>query len=68
MGKPDEGEVGNYAALSYCWGGEQPVKSQNHRTRLPDGMRFSKFPKILQDAMIATGKMDMRYIWIDCII
>ena len=68
MGKPDEGEVGNYAALSYCWGGEQSVKSTRTTAQdYTDRIRFSKFPKILQGAMIATSKMDLRYIWIDCI-
>lgn len=64
----EEGKTGDYAALSYCWGGEQPVKSTRATAQdYTDGIRFSKFPKTLQDAMLSVNRLGLRYIWIDCI-
>ncbi|KAF2500607.1 HET-domain-containing protein [Lophium mytilinum] len=64
----EENEVGQYAALSYCWGGEPPIKSTSSTVQdFTDGIRFSWFPQTLQDAMVVANKLGIRYIWIDCI-
>ncbi|KAF2177851.1 HET-domain-containing protein, partial [Zopfia rhizophila CBS 207.26] len=64
----EEGESGRYAALSYCWGGLQPISSTQHTAQdFTDGILFSKFPQTLQDAMITTFKLGIRYLWIDCL-
>jgi hypothetical protein len=64
----EEGETGNFAALSYCWGGEPPIRSTVATAQdFTDGIRFSKFPKTLQDAMTVASKLNIRFIWIDCI-
>lgn len=60
-----------FAALSYCWGGDQPVKlTKNSFTILKDGIATSKLPKTLQDAMWVTASIGLKYIWIDslCIV
>ncbi|KAF2793742.1 HET-domain-containing protein [Melanomma pulvis-pyrius CBS 109.77] len=64
----EEGETGKYAALSYCWGGHQPLRSTQVTAQdFTDGIMFSRLPKTLQDAMITTLKLGLRYIWIDCL-
>jgi Heterokaryon incompatibility protein (HET) len=60
-----------YAALTYCWG--DPViihqimlNSQTHRYWLDD-IPFYRLPKTLQDGIIATCKLGLRFLWIDCL-
>ncbi|KAH7401971.1 heterokaryon incompatibility protein-domain-containing protein [Phaeosphaeria sp. MPI-PUGE-AT-0046c] len=60
-----------YTCLSYCWGGDQPVKTikateLEYYTLIP----FEILPRTLKDTLIVAAKLDMQYIWIDalCII
>jgi hypothetical protein len=60
-----------YAALSYCWGGEQPAKttSENiyrHLIRL----NYTELPATIQDAITVTTRLGLRYLWVDslCIV
>lgn len=60
-----------YAALSYCWGAAQPHSTRS--SNLDEYMRcipVSTLPKTLQDAIVVTRKLHLRYLWIDslCII
>ena len=66
-------EVGRvpFAALSYCWGGEQPLRclSSNivsYRTAIP----FEKQPPTIQDAAKVCQGMGLQFLWLDalCII
>ncbi|KAH0558525.1 hypothetical protein GP486_004819 [Trichoglossum hirsutum] len=65
-------EVGvNYTAMSYCWGGNQPVKTI--KSTFKENCRkieFSSLPKTLQDAVTCTRNLEYRYLWVDslCII
>ncbi|PMD14523.1 HET-domain-containing protein [Hyaloscypha hepaticicola] len=61
----------NYVALSYCWGGDQPMKTtlstiQQFSSVLP----FSELPKSLRDAVLTTFSLSLRLLWVDslCII
>ncbi|KAL2072115.1 hypothetical protein VTL71DRAFT_11458 [Oculimacula yallundae] len=61
------GERGEYVALSYCWGEEQPHKTT--QCCLPDYERsidLSTLPQTIRDAVFVTR----RYLWMDsmCII
>jgi hypothetical protein len=67
------GELGQYLALSHCWGNIQPrplmTKSDNISiltTRTP----FELLGKTFQDAMVVTKHLGYRYLWIDmfCIV
>ncbi|KAF4625089.1 hypothetical protein G7Y89_g13080 [Cudoniella acicularis] len=65
------GEWGQYAVLSYCWGGPQPLTLTLET--FPDkvqGISMDSLPRSLQDAVSITRKLGLRYIWIDalCII
>ncbi|KAE9379603.1 HET-domain-containing protein, partial [Stipitochalara longipes BDJ] len=65
------GSRAQYAALSYCWGGDQPYKTTllNLNTYTQE-LDAKVFPKTLSDAIRVCRAIGMRYIWIDalCII
>ncbi|RFU76561.1 het-domain-containing [Trichoderma arundinaceum] len=60
-----------YAALSYCWGGEQAVKLKDSLVQswMKD-MPYDGFPQTIKDAVRATMDLGLQYLWIDalCII
>ncbi|KAI1207224.1 HET-domain-containing protein [Annulohypoxylon truncatum] len=60
-----------YVALSYCWGGSQPLRTlknnmSSHRVRMP----FENLPATFKDAIKVVRSLGLRYIWIDslCIV
>jgi len=62
----------DYAALSYCWGGPQPVMTtganlEEHMTR---GIPVDDLPATIQDAISVARCLQLQYLWIDalCII
>jgi hypothetical protein len=63
---------GQYATLSYCWG--KTRQTTTTETTLPSfidkGIKVKSLPKSLQDAISATEKLGIPYLWIDslCII
>ncbi|KAI1739203.1 heterokaryon incompatibility protein-domain-containing protein [Xylaria scruposa] len=61
-----------YVALSYCWGGDQPVKllHSNKIILEQEGVEITSLPKCLQDAVECTRALGYRYLWVDalCII
>lgn len=61
----------SYVALSYCWGGDQKMKStKDSAPRWRAGIPWSSLPKTLQDAITVCRKLRQRYLWVDafCII
>jgi hypothetical protein len=60
-----------YAALSYCWGDPsciQEIKLSNETSRdWFDNIPFFRLPKTLQDGIIATWNLGLRFLWIDCL-
>ncbi|KAM7183219.1 Heterokaryon incompatibility protein (HET) domain containing protein [Naviculisporaceae sp. PSN 640] len=63
-----EGEPVAYAALSYCWGGEQMFKLT--RDTLPEwrsSLPWGKLPQTLKDAALACTKLGIPYLWIDAL-
>ncbi|KAI5467244.1 heterokaryon incompatibility protein-domain-containing protein [Mariannaea sp. PMI_226] len=61
----------NYVALSYSWGGPQPLTTiQANISKLMAGIDISALPQTLQDAVHVTRRLGVRYLWIDalCII
>ncbi|KAI0858242.1 heterokaryon incompatibility protein-domain-containing protein [Xylaria cubensis] len=60
-----------YAALSYCWGGDQPYKTT--KARMESGNRsleWCKLPRSIQDAVKITSAIGLQYLWADslCIV
>lgn len=65
------GARGQYAALSYCWGGDQPYKTtMSNLNSYTQDLASVVFPKTLSDAIKVCRKVGLRYIWIDalCIV
>ena len=64
-------ETGLYTALSYCWGGPQSTRATvDNLEALKKGIDYNDLPKTLQDAILVTRKIMVRYLWIDslCIV
>jgi hypothetical protein len=60
-----------YVVLSYCWGGDQPIRCTSATLdTLIQGIESVKLPKTLQDAAEVCWRLGFRYLWIDalCII
>jgi hypothetical protein len=58
-------------ALTYCWGDsanseEIQLRDQTYQDWFED-IPFSRFPKTLQDGIITTWKVGLRFLWIDCL-
>ncbi|RSL68349.1 hypothetical protein CEP54_002889 [Fusarium duplospermum] len=64
----DEIAKAGFVTLSYCWGGDQPVKlTKKTAQELHKGIAASSLPKTLQDAVKHTSALGMKYIWIDAL-
>jgi hypothetical protein len=64
-----------YVALSYCWGtpAESATQFKTEQNTLKDrmaGFELDAMTKVMQDAVVTTRKLSIRYLWIDavCII
>ncbi|KAJ4295421.1 hypothetical protein N0V90_007433 [Kalmusia sp. IMI 367209] len=60
-----------YAALSYCWGGDQVFKTTTQMLpRYLEAIDPTQLPQTLQDAIYVAQQLGLQYIWIDalCII
>lgn len=65
------GAMEQYAALSYCWGSEQPLKlTSDCLERYIQCLPINELPQTLLDAILTTRKIGLKYVWIDslCII
>ena len=59
-----------YIALSYCWGMPvQPVETTTatFKSHIDDGISLSALPATIRDAIEATRRLGIRYLWIDCL-
>lgn len=62
---------GPYVALSHCWGNTRCIITEkNNIESHKKGMPLQHLPKTLQDAIVFTKGIGLRYLWIDslCII
>ncbi|KAK7409072.1 hypothetical protein QQX98_008776, partial [Neonectria punicea] len=71
--KTQDGEVGTYTALSYCWGTDTKLHFKTTQDVLQahkQGIDFSSLPLTHREAILATLYLGIRYLWIDsiCII
>ena len=61
----------NWAALSYVWGGDQPLKTTAASiAEMRAGIRAERLPQTLQDAITVCTALGLSYLWVDalCII
>ncbi|KAK6836281.1 hypothetical protein PG987_006776 [Apiospora arundinis] len=71
--QPQLSGIYEYAALTYCWGQVQGATWLTTKANLVSrsaGFIRSSMPQTLQDALIITEKLGLRYVWIDalCIV
>ncbi|KAK5634665.1 hypothetical protein RRF57_010378 [Xylaria bambusicola] len=68
----EEGHTGQYAALSYCWGGPQSLQLTKNTVHkfLRKPIEWQAFPAGLIDAVKVTSSLDLEYLWVDalCIV
>jgi hypothetical protein len=64
----DGKQVGDYAILSYCWGGSNKVKTERANIMsLQRRIPIDQLPKTLQEAAEAARVLGFHYLWIDCL-
>ena len=57
-----------YAALSYCWGGEQSFKLTHDRvTGWRSSIPYEELPQTLKDAFIVCLKLGIGCLWVDAL-
>jgi hypothetical protein len=57
-----------YAALSYTWGGDQPLRlEKNTAAALKQGFPVANLPQTIQDAVFVCVRLGLRYLWIDAL-
>lgn len=62
---------GPYAALSYCWGGHNPVTTTTKTLQAHErGISISSLPLLFQQTIEVALIMGLKYLWIDalCIV
>ena len=60
-----------FAALSYCWGGDQPFKCLDEvLSKFMTDIVFSDLPKTIRDAVTVCQRIGIGYLWVDvlCVI
>lgn len=66
-----ESQLGEYMALSYCWGDpkvHQVLKTlRSNIDEFKEAIRFDSLPRTLQQAVMLARILQIRYLWIDAI-
>jgi len=65
------GECRDYAALSYCWGGLQPVLlTAKNLKEMTESIPLDSLPQTIKDTIRVTRGLGIRFLWVDalCII
>ncbi|KAH7073785.1 heterokaryon incompatibility protein-domain-containing protein [Paraphoma chrysanthemicola] len=63
-----EGQTDPYAALTYCWGGDQIAKAvAANVAQLQAGLDLGLLPQTIKDAICVTRGLGLRYLWVDCL-
>ncbi|KAF6814607.1 HET domain-containing protein [Colletotrichum plurivorum] len=60
-----------YAALSYCWGGDQSLKLLSHNAKqLSRNLPLNALPATIRDAVTVCAVLEVSYLWVDalCIV
>ena len=67
-----QGDHGEYAALSYCWGKTHQVLTtqRNISTFVQQGITVTTLPKTISNAISSAHRLSIPYLWIDslCIL
>lgn len=69
--QPSDIMKARYAALSHCWGQNQPLRTTKSTISVyTQSIDWNALPVVFQDAITVARRLDLRYIWIDslCIV
>lgn len=62
----EKDDIEPFAALTYCWGRDQPLKlTKGTRIQLLERIKPEKLPQTLSDAIDVTLSLGLKYLWID---
>ncbi|CEI41740.1 unnamed protein product [Fusarium venenatum] len=62
------GQLFPFAALSYTWGGDQPLRLEKKtELALKQGISLEDLPQTLRDAAFVCVRLGLRYLWIDAL-
>jgi hypothetical protein len=64
---PDHDDPVDYAALSYCWGGDQQSKTTTANLERLKGFSLEELSPTIKDAVLITIGLGLQYIWVDAI-
>lgn len=65
---PKKGTMGQYAALSYCWGRSNPfLLTPATKENLQNGFHLAQLPRTIRDAVRVTREIGIRYLWVDAL-
>lgn len=57
-----------YAALSYCWGGDQPCKLRKATLQgAQTVILMDQLPQTIKDAIRVAREFELTFLWIDCL-
>jgi hypothetical protein len=63
-----EGEKGQWASLSYCWGGNSSFVLTKYTFHdMVRGQRLEAFPKTIHDAILITRALGIAFLWVDAL-
>jgi len=63
-----ENQLGQWASLSHCWGGEIALKTKmSSIDRHCHKISLENFPPTFRDAILITRSLGLRYLWIDAL-
>lgn len=69
---PGHQHVGEYIALSYCWGGPQKILTtkMNRAAHIEQGIELARLPLTIAQAAQITARLGIQYLWVDalCIV
>jgi hypothetical protein len=61
-----DGEKAKWCCLSYCWGGDQLIKTiKATRTHFMHSIPWGLLPKTIQDAISTARVLEIPYLWVD---
>lgn len=69
--EPGDEKFGRFTALSYVWGGAQPLLTTKDNLAVHrNGIELCSIPKTIRDAILVTRELNLRYLWVDalCIV
>jgi hypothetical protein len=57
-----------YALLSYCWGGNQDIKTTSSTLEAQEhGIQVGTLPCTIRDAIKITRELNLDYLWVDAL-